>query len=298
MRHLTSALLAAAMLIAPSAASANDRQPVAIRFAGEFAGKPFSCTERYSGIGTTGSTVSVTDYRLYVSEVALLRADGSAVFVDLDQDGRWQHQNVALLDFENGQGACTNGTAATNDTIRGSVPRGDYVGLVLTVGVPFALNHADPTLAPSPLNLTAMFWNWQVGYKFIKVDLSTAGQPVRQTDGAAGHGGAPAAATPSGWSLHLGSTVCTAPSRTQAPTQCTHSNRIAVRFARFDAARNVVVIDPARVLAKANVDTNAPETPAGCMSFPNDADCLTVMAAMGLAYGGQPAAAQELLSVR
>jgi hypothetical protein len=80
--------------------------------------------------------------------------------------------------------------------------------------------------------------------------------------------------------------------------QCANPNRIAVRFARFDATRNIVVIDPARVLAKANVDTNVPETPAGCMSFPNDADCLTVMPAMGLPYGGQPAAAQELLSVR
>ncbi|MCZ8321024.1 MAG: metallo-mystery pair system four-Cys motif protein [Novosphingobium sp.] len=298
MRLFSSALLAAAILAGPSLASANDRQPVAIRFAGEFAGKPFSCSERFSGIGTTNSTVSVTDYRLYVSEVALLRADGSAVFVDLDQDGRWQHQNVALLDFENGQGACVNGTAATNDTVRGSVPRGDYVGLVLTVGVPFALNHADPTLAPSPLNLTGMFWNWQVGYKFIKVDLSTAGQPARQAQSGGSHGGSAAEPAPSGWSLHLGSTMCPAASRTQAPAQCANANRIAVRFARFDAGRNVVVVDPARVLAKANVDANAPESPAGCMSFPNDPDCMTVMPAMGLSYGGQPAGPQELLSIR
>lgn len=278
---LTASLLATSAL-------AQDRQPVDIRFAGEFAGKPFSCAERYSGIGTTGSTVSVTDYRLYVSEVALLRADGSAVFVDLEQDGRWQHQNVALLDFENGRDACSNGTQETNDRVRGSVPRGDYVGLVFTIGVPFALNHADPTLASSPLNLTAMFWTWQGGYKFIRVDLSTAGRPIVA-------GPSPA---PSGWSLHLGSTACAAASRTSPAASCANPNRVTIRLPRFDASRNVIVIDPAPVLSAANVDVNAPETSPGCMAFLNDPDCLSVMPRLGLAYGGEAPRPQELVRMR
>ncbi len=292
-------LLSTLALLAAAPALASDRQPVALRFAPEFSGQPFSCGPARAGVGTTGSTVSVTDYRIYVSEVALLRADGSAVFVDLDQDGRWQHQNVALLDFENGQGPCANGTAATNDTVRGSVPRGDYTGAIFTVGVPFALNHGDPTLAASPLNLTAMFWNWQGGYKFIKVDLSTAGQPARTEAPATSHaGGTAPTAGPAGWSLHLGSTVCAAASRTTPASHCANPNRMTIRLERFNPAANVVVVDAAPVLAAANVDTNAPETSPGCMSFPNDPDCLTVMPRLGLPYGGQPAQAQTMFRAR
>jgi uncharacterized repeat protein (TIGR04052 family) len=291
------------LLIGLSAATAQESQRVEINFAAAMGGKPFVCGESYSGIGSTGSTVTPTDFRLFVSEVALLKADGSATFVTLDQDGRWQHQNVALLDFENGQGPCVNGTAPTNTTLRGSVPKGDYTGLIFSVGVPFALNHGDPTLAASPLNLTAMFWNWQGGYKFIKIDMATSGLPMNAPQPAAAHsppqpGQAAPAARPSGWSLHLGSTVCAAPSRTTPAASCANPNRLTVRMDRFDSRTNVVVFDPAPVLATANVDTNAPETSPGCMSFPNDPDCLGVMSRLGFAYGGEAPQPQAFVTRR
>ena len=57
----------------------------------------------------------------------------------------------------------------------GSAPRASYSGVRFTMGVPFELNHGDPTVAPSPLNITAMFWNWQGGYKFLKADMNSTG---------------------------------------------------------------------------------------------------------------------------
>jgi AZL_007920/MXAN_0976 family protein len=151
----------------------------------------------------------------------------------------------------------------------------------------------------SPLNLTAMFWNWQGGYKFVKLDLATAGQPMAAMQTASDHAGGGASNMARGWSLHLGSTGCASASKTTSPgAECANPNRMSIRFDRFDPAANVVVIDPAPVLAGANVDVNAPETSPGCMSFPGDADCLPVMTRLGLAYDGVAEGAQQLVSMR
>jgi uncharacterized repeat protein (TIGR04052 family) len=256
--------------------------PVELKFAAQINGQPFECGKSYSGVGTTRSTITPSDYRFFVSEVHLVDRQGRLVPVQLQQDGIWQFQNVALLDFENGAGPCRNGTAGLNAAVRGTVPAGDYQGVQFTVGVPFALNHADPTVAPAPLNNTAMFWNWQGGYKFVKFDTASSGQS-RPTQGA---GEAHGAAAASGFSVHLGSTVCAAPSRTQAPSACQNANRLVVRFDRFDVARGTVVADMGAVLGAANVDVNAAGTSPGCMSFPRDGDCPPVMGALGLAYDG------------
>src|SRR5690606_25468578 len=88
--------------------------------------------------------------------------------------GLWQHENLALLDFEDKTGACANGTTPTNTSVRGTVPPGSYVGLAFDVGVPAALNELDAASSetPSPLNLTAMYWSWTTGYKYLRVDVA------------------------------------------------------------------------------------------------------------------------------
>jgi uncharacterized repeat protein (TIGR04052 family) len=268
-------------------------QAVELKFAAQINGQPFACGQRYEGVGTTRSTITPSDFRMYVSEVKLVRQDGSTVPVQLTQDGVWQLQSVALLDFENGTGPCRNGTEATNTSVRGQVPAGEYTGVELTVGVPFAQNHQDPTVAPAPLNSTAMFWNWQGGYKFIKFDTASSGISTDK----------PAAPTAMGpvtrYSVHLGSTACAGESKTQAPSACQNPNRMTVRFDGFDLRKNTVVADMGAVLAQANVDVNAKGTSPGCMSFPKDGDCPPVMQALGLAYDGVAAAGpQRLLSKR
>jgi hypothetical protein len=119
------ALISACLLAAcsagptpPAAALAPGLQAVSLRFAAQVNGQPFACGQRYTGIGSTRSTITPSDYRFYVSEVHLIDAAGRAVPVALAQDGAWQLDNLALLDFENGSGPCRNGTAATNTTVR------------------------------------------------------------------------------------------------------------------------------------------------------------------------------------
>jgi uncharacterized repeat protein (TIGR04052 family) len=293
MKQLIIAVAALTLAACNTVQTAPKTAQVSLNFAAQINGQPFSCGQRYDGVGTTRSSITPSDFRMYVSEVKLLRQDGSAVPVQLTQDGIWQHQNVALIDFENGTGPCRNGTTATNTAVRGQVPAGDYVGVELTVGVPFALNHQDPTVAPAPLNSTAMFWNWQGGYKFIKFDTTSSGI---STDKPA----APNAMGPvTRYSVHLGSTACAGDSKTQAPSSCQNPNRMTVRLNQFDLAKNTVVVDMGAVLAQANVDVNAKGTSPGCMSFLKDADCPPVMSALGLAYDGVAAVgAQRLLSQR
>lgn len=272
-----------AFCAALAAAPAFAEQPVTINFAAEIGGQPFACDATYGGLGATTAEVRAVDFRLYVSGVEMIAADGSRVPVTLNESD-WQHAGVALLDFEDATAACANGTAPVNTAVSGTVAEGDYTGVAFKVGVPFAMNHGDPTVAPSPLNLTSMFWNWRGGYKFVRIDMVPTD---RSTDG------------PKGWFLHLGSTMCASEGKTDAPaTPCKSPNLMDIAFDNFDPSSQTLVIDPAAVVADADLRMNAAETSPGCMSFPGDADCTTVMAKLGLPYGEIAAAEQQLIKAR
>jgi uncharacterized repeat protein (TIGR04052 family) len=264
-----------------------------IRFEAAINGAAFECGKSYSHVGLTQSMMTPNDFRMFISDVNLIEANGKLVPLELIQDNVWQVENVALIDFENGSDVCRNGTKPLNKTIKGSVPKGEYKGIQFVLGIPFKLNHGNPTVAPSPLSSTAMFWNWQGGYKFLKFDSSTNGRPIAtQTPNAQGGGNA------SGFSVHLGSTVCASESKTTAPSSCKNPNVVTVRFDQFDVNQNVVVADMGAVLAQANIDINAEKTAPGCMSFPGDADCPPIMKAFGLPYEGQQGGDQVFFKVK
>ncbi|WDF70932.1 MbnP family copper-binding protein [Novosphingobium sp. KACC 22771] len=286
-------LIAAATLVGSAAQAAPAPQHFSIPFAAEIAGKPFTCSAEYRGLGKVPAVARVGDFRLYISEVALIRKDGAAVPLALDQDGQWQYKGVALIDFEDGTANCANGTSATNTTLRGTAPKGDYTGIAFTVGVPFELNHGDVTQAPPPLNMTSMAWAWQLGFRFWKIELSSLPDPIP----------APSAdpfnpLRPSHWSIHLGSTECASASVTTAPkAPCANPNRIAVRLTGFDPAKGVV-IDPTEALAESNLLANTPRTSSGCMSFVNDPDCAPLFYRLGLPFNGVAPGAQKLVKAR
>jgi uncharacterized repeat protein (TIGR04052 family) len=305
------AALALAGLVLPIATAQTQMQTVAIRFKAMVGDQVFTCGESYTGIGTMSSTVTPSDFRFYVSEVLLIGADGSAVPVALDQDGRWQYRSVALLDFENKAGPCANGTEEIRDVVLGAVPSGNYTGLRYVLGVPFGLSHDDATIAPSPLNLTSLFWTWQSGYKFLRIDMMTGANGMisgGQAAGAAGSGqhaaGAAAAQGPAGhgpnegFVIHLGSTGCTSAGASQPPTECANSNRPTIELARFDSASNVVVADLKALLAGTNVEVNQPDTDPGCMSSPDDDDCAAIFANLGLPFNWAPAGSQTFFRVQ
>lgn len=278
LRTLESRGVAALIMISVAAACGDDStQPelpidVEVQFTAQVNGDTFTCGQSFAGVGTSSATITPTDYRFYVSDVTLISADGSEHPLELDQEDPWQLDNLALLDFENGQGPCVNGTAATNSSVRGMVPAGTYTGIEFTLGVPEALNHADQTTAPAPLDLTALFWSWNGGYKFARIDHVSEAQPE-------------------GWNVHLGSTGCQPSGDPTVPaTSCANPHRVTVRFDDFDWASDEIVADLGALLA--NSDVTLTSGPKGCMSFPGDADCAPVMNAFGLAYEGSTSSGQ------
>lgn len=264
---------------APVSAPTDARRQVAIRFEATVGDEAFACGRRYDGIGVSGSSITVADFRFYVSAVRLIRDDGTEVPVPLTVDGLWQQEDVALLDFEDGTTSCANGTPELRNLIEGRVPEGHYVGVRFAVGVPFDKNHRDPTLQASPLNLTRLFWNWNAGYKFLRIDLRTTGQPQ-------------------GWVIHLGSTGCTPRGPTAVPASCASPNDVPVHLPAFDVDRDVVRVDLRALLADANVDVNQTDTAFGCMFAPTDGDCVPLARRLGLPFGDAPIAAQQVFTVR
>ena len=266
-------LLVGCQPIQPAATTTNTTtagdttgEAVEIRFALKAGDQDLSCAEPATGLGTTQSTVQLNDLRFYVSNLALIDGSGNAVPVALEQDGLWQVESTALLDFEDGSVGCTEtGNPDLNTSVRGTVAPGDYTAVRFDLGVPFALNHQDVTMAASPLNVPPMWWNWQGGYKFVRIDMKS---DTTVMDGA--------------WFIHLGSTGCVAADQSKAPAEpCSRPNIATIQLDGFDPAANSIVADLATLLAAVNLSDSTPQPP-GCMSGPDDPDCASLLPAFGL----------------
>ncbi|MCE2696142.1 MAG: metallo-mystery pair system four-Cys motif protein [Nostocales cyanobacterium LE14-WE4] len=126
--------------VTKTVAQTSNTQEVKINFQARVDKQPFECGKTYT-LGKPATKVTPDDFRFYVSDLALIDNNGKSIPVNLTQDGKWQYQNVALLDFENKSGGCANGTVETRNQIVGTIPKGNYQGLQFTLGVPFNLNH-------------------------------------------------------------------------------------------------------------------------------------------------------------
>ncbi|WP_417596872.1 MbnP family copper-binding protein [Oceanospirillum sp.] len=250
------------------------QRDVVIQFAGEVNGQPFSCADTYAGLGTSSASAVLTDYRLYLNGVNLIDAEGNRHPVTLKNDGAWQTDEVALLDFETGDGSCTSGTPATNMVVSGTVDEGDYTGLEFNVGVPGQTNHQDSTSAPSPLNISGLFWRWQSGYKHARMDLKLD-TPYNYTDKDG------ATQSTQSWFLHLGSTDCSGDPTLGETVTCANPNRPTITLNDFNIEANKVIVDYGKLMATTNLSTSTPY-PFGCMSGATDPDCVEIFKNIGL----------------
>ena len=247
---------------------------VALRFEGLVGDERAACGGTYEGVGTTDTELTLADLRLYVHDVRLVTADGEEHPVALEQDGVWQLEDIALLDFETG-GECPMGTAETNTTVRGTVPSGlDVAGVRFVLGVPRARNHDDVTTAPPPLNLQTMYWNWNGGYKFFRVDASSTGLP-------------------DGFFVHLGSTGCEGDGRGTV-SGCAQDNRVDVELSGYDPDTDTIGVDVGALFAESDLDTDQGGAP-GCMAGFDDMDCRPIFHGFGLPFDGTPPAEEQRL---
>ena len=186
--------------------------------------------------------------RFYVADVALIGPQGDAVPVHLHHQPPWQEERLALVALGLGCGA-----GSANATVAGTAPEGVYRALEFTLGVPFERNHGNPLVAPPPLDIPAMFWVWQSGHKFLRLDAGNR------------------------WSFHLGSTGCVSAAAVRPPAaNCSRPNRARIRLP-WRASAGVVAVDLGVLLE--GVDAAA----RNCVgAYHQDPACARLLAALGL----------------
>ncbi len=250
------------------------RRPLVIAFDARVGSTPFACGRSFADLGATHADVKFEDLRLYVHDVRVMTASGE-VSVTLDEDGVWQSDGLALLDFE---GSGCSGNAATNTRVVGTVPARTpaVTGVRFVLGVPPRLDHLDLATNPSPRNLSAMYWGWEAGYKYLRVERRSGGQP-------------------GGFRYHLGAIGC-APVPGARGFACAEPNLVPVALEGFDPERSAVVVDLASLFSNANLDGEAAVGAApgphaemggrGCMGDRESAGCQPLFAALGLTASG------------
>jgi uncharacterized repeat protein (TIGR04052 family) len=148
----------------------------------------------------------LSSYRIrFAAVVAMIDVNGKTVPLLLDQDGIWQQHDVAFLSFEGSHGSCASGSPQEHEFLMGDASYAKYVGIRFVVGLPKSLDHADATVASSPLNLSDTFWSWQDGYKFFRLDARVEVENRRTT----------------AFVFHFGSAEC---SRSGDVSRCTRPN--------------------------------------------------------------------------
>ena len=234
---------------------------------------PFIAT--WDGLPLTcdGGDRALTDLRFYVSNPQVVTADGKVRDVGFSVERPWQNDAVALIDLEDGSGACQNGTAEVTTQLVGVVRYGNYQALRFTVGVPFRLNHSNPLTASPPLDDPDMHWHWRSGYKFLRAGVRT------DTDGF--------------W-IHVGSAGCEG--TVGNITECRFPNRIDVELTGFVPGESRVSIDLARLTAGVDLgDGDATD----CSSGPAEKSCTAPFAALGIDFAtGRQVGTQSVFSLQ
>lgn len=291
--HLA-ALLSLPFALACESSEHDDLEgPVEIAFEARVADLPFACGQDYTGLGSDGAGGTPQDFRFYVHDVRLVTVDGDEYPVTLADDGEFQGGGVALLDFEDGTGACKNGTPERHTTLKGTVapqPRHGghgFAGVRFKIGVPQDLNHQDLTTQPAPLNDTTMSWTWNLGHIFFSA------WGLFGTD-------------PYALGVHLGSTGCTGDAMAGEIVSCTNPNRPEIALAGFDPDSSTIIVDWGAMFSgfalatpSAECEQSDGETSCACHSFGPEQLCQDLFTPLGLDWdSGAGAGAQALFRVQ
>jgi hypothetical protein len=141
-------------------------QPIVeLTFAPVLAGKPLIVGEPNTA---AGGQVLPTDIRFYVSELSLMKGDGSVVPVDLVTPlGTAEPYGVHLVNFDEPQSA----------KIHVAAPSGTYAGARFTFGINDACNAGGTDRQP-PLSVNSeMTWPHLAGFLFLRYEAQWTADP-------------------------------------------------------------------------------------------------------------------------
>ncbi|WP_338863070.1 MbnP family copper-binding protein [Myxococcus stipitatus] len=266
------ALLPTLLLLQACGDDESSNKTYTVRFSPQVRQEALTCQGLYSDIGTSRSTIELLDFEMFVRDVTLVRANGERHPLKLEQDGAWQLDDLALLDFEDGTGTCRTGTAAMHREVVGTAPEhDDYTRLEFKVGLPPERNHLDYQVETPPLNNRDVWWGWQAGYKFVKLDVRTPANVE--------------------YVFHLGAVGCQG-SVGEGYT-CASDNQATIVLDDFNPEKNQVVLDVAGLYSELDVNrvpNGTSDMMAGCMSGAGDPECPVFYSQFGLSPDGSPKA--------
>ncbi|MBA6389542.1 metallo-mystery pair system four-Cys motif protein [Colwellia sp. BRX10-3] len=204
--------------------------------------------------GEVNKTWFIEQFQFFISDVQL----GS------DKTG-WQKLNLAQNPFQAHDTVLLGTNCPSVKQQTGSIKNSNWIielepisgasinensAIRFTLGVPFKVNHLNPISQKSPLNLPSMFWVWQTGHKFMRLELATNNEQ---------------------WLFHLGSTGCKSASVMRAPEQgCRYPNTFYfdLPIAKGEGNQLVLNLDLAALLK--NVDLTASSS---CQSEQDQDSC-------------------------
>lgn len=240
-------------------ATSDGRRLYAVRFELRVGEQTFGCGKA-AKLGLSGNESQLVDARLFVHDVSLKRASGESVPLALYQDGRFQRDNVALLDFVDDTGLCNTGSPEQRKVVYGYAPEhADYTGVSFRVGMPAEKNHLDGAIGPPPYNVTGMWWSWSGGYKYVKFELSNAAQPI--------------------WYFHGGAAGCSGMS--ESGFACKARQIGLIELTGWDVNSSLVALDIEKLYAATDPSKAADSLP-GCMGGQTDTECGPLYAALGV----------------
>lgn len=223
-------------------------EPFVFTFSPTLGGEPFGCEQPQPW---RGRELTLSDLRFFIHDVRLVDAAGNETPAAIDPVDAFHTPDVAMIDLADGTGSCSGAAGTENATLHVRAEAGEYTAIRFRLGVPFALNHADPALAPPPLDQMAMHWGWRAGYRFLKFDADWGDDHVL---------------------MHFGSTGCEGPMR--AIERCTRPCR-ANAMAELNSERTIAV-------EVSGFFGDAEPGPLNCMAAPGTPACTPVLQALAL----------------
>lgn len=184
------------MIIFSIVACSEQGKHSSITFSPTFEQQLLQCEKEYN---LDNSQWKLSQLYFYISQIYLQDSQGNWQSHSL-KNTPLQSKNVALL------GQNCRGTQKENWRLifEESLVLSDFKKIKFSLGVPFELNHLNPLTQESPLNDSSMFWVWQTGHKFIRLEMDSEADD---------------------WVFHLGSTGCKSASVMRAPNEaCLYPN--------------------------------------------------------------------------
>lgn len=264
-----------------TATTAANTVTLTVPFQAKSGSTEINCAATLSTLGNTGDNATVSDFAFYVHDIKFKTSDDKTITTTLE-DNSFQdpEYGVALLDFQDKTDACQGAAKTTNKavTLKATVDPNTITGVTFTVGVPEAANHHNASTSRTPYNRSGLFWSWQTGHKFMRLDVNPSKSvtlPDSVTKGAT-------------FFFHLGSTACTGNPTTGQVVSCTYPNRPTITLdSGFSVTNNktsAILLDYAKLIDGVNLNYETDGKPYGCMSGQADPECPVMFNNLGMTH--------------